>query len=83
MLCYVMLRYRASNNYKMHFVLSCSTLSEKRENMLENIYMYLMSTIVLFENQDSELQFLFLMGCVYDRSFEKICKMEAYETKEE
>ena len=57
----------------MHLVLSCYNLLEDREVMLENILEFLdVNEYILFENQDPELQFLSLMGCVNGTSFENI-----------
>lgn len=43
----------------MHFVLSCSTFLEDRENVLENILEILaVNKYVMYENQDPELQLL-------------------------
>lgn len=57
----------------MHILLSCSTFVEDRDNMLENILEILnVFEYVLMDNQDPELQFLSLMGCINVTRFEKI-----------
>lgn len=70
---------KSVKHYNMHILLSCSTFVEDRENMLENILEILdVYEYVLFDNQDPELQFLSLMGCINGTSFEKniVYKME-------
>lgn len=65
--------YKETDSYNMHLVLSCYNLLEDREIMLENILEFLdVNEYILFENQDLELQFLSLMGCVNGTSFENI-----------
>ena len=64
---------KVTRNYNMHLMLSCFTLLDDRENMLEDILDILdVNEYVLFEDQDPELQFLSLMGCVQGTSFENI-----------
>lgn len=65
--------YKETDSYNMHLVLSCYNLLEDREIMLENILEFLdVNEYILFENQDPELQFLSLMGCVNGTSLDNI-----------
>lgn len=57
----------------MHLVLSCYKLLEDREIMLENSLEFLdVSEYIWFEDQNPELKFLAIMGCVNGTNFEYI-----------
>ena len=64
---------KLAENYKMHIMLRSFNLLENRERLFENILNILdENEYVDFENQTIEKQYITLLGCTNNTSFEKI-----------
>lgn len=64
---------RMENNFNMHIMLNCSLFMNERDKLLEDL-LYILDVFeyVSFDLQDTEIQYLALLGCIANTSFAQI-----------